>query len=195
MPYQALFDFVFEHTLHYLVGTFVLLVAADHLGALAALVGGVGGEVIEYVEQCLGGEQLLQFSGYSLQPWQLGLLGTFVQPPGGPELQRCAYGTIEKVLPFGGEAEHVGHEEFRHAVLVAVVDVGGGIEPRDGRSHRCLGLAHHQRQAVHEHHHVGALGLAVTDAELVDQPEAVVGDMVEVYQAYWHVGVVLAEWH
>lgn len=195
MPYQAAFDLVFQHALHNLVGTFVLLVAAHHLDALTALVGSVGGEVVEDVEQGLGRQQLPHFGGDVFQAGHFRILAALVEPPGRPELQRRAHGTVEQFASFGGEAEHVGHKEFGHAVLVAVVDVGGGIEPRNRRPHGRFGLAHHQGEAVDKQHDVGAFGLAVADAELVDQLELVVGDMPEVDEADGHVGVVLAEGH
>ena len=54
---------------------------------------------------------------------------------------------------------------------------------------------YHQGEAVDKQHDVGAFGLAVADAELVDQLELVVGDMLEVDETDRHVGVVLAEGH
>lgn len=75
------------------------------------------------------------------------------------------------------------------------MNVGGAIQPRHGRLHGSLKLAHHQRKSVDEQHDVGAFGLAVADAELVDQLKSIVLNVFEIYQIDGDVGVVFAERH
>ena len=195
MPDKSPLDFVFQHTLYYQVGPFVLLIAAYHLDALTLLVGGIGCEVIEYIEQCLGREQLFHLYRYVVQSHQSGHIISVIHSPCRPEFQRRTYGTIVQFLPFGREAQYVGYKEFGHTVFIPVVNIGCGIEPRNRWTNGCLGLAHYQGNTIDKHHDVGAFGFPVADAELIDQLELVVLDGFKVYQLHRHMRIVLSKRH
>ena len=195
MPDKSPLDFVLQHTLYYQVSPFVLLIAAYHLDALTLFVGGIGSEVIEYIEQCLGREQLFHLCSYVVQSHQSGHIIPLIHSPCRPKFQRRTYCTIIKFLTFSSEAQYVGHKEFGHTVFISVVNIRCGIEPRNRRPDGRFGLSHYQWNTIDKHHDVGAFGFPVADAELVDQLELIVLDGFKVNQLHRHMRIVFSERH
>ena len=119
--------------------------------------------------------------------------------PRPPELDRHADRAVAEVLALGGEREHVGHEELRHALLVVVVDLRGAVDPRVRRPHRRLRLTDDQREPVAPQHQIEPLlDPALLEGDLGrDHPlvRRVVLRVVEVDQPDRGVLAVRAERH
>ena len=45
-------------------------------------------------------------------------------------------------------------QQLRDSILVVVMDIHCAIKPRDRRAQRSFKFSNHQRNAIHEHHHV-----------------------------------------
>ena len=101
--------------------------------------------------------------------------------PEQPRLGGLVDGAVVELPAFGGEGRDVGDEELGDLVLVDVVDVPGGVQPGNGRLHRCLRLADDEREPVDPEDDVEAAFVArAAVGDLVGHDESVVGQVVEV---------------
>ena len=151
VPDQALLRMAGDHPLDDAVRRLDLLVARDHLRAPLALAGGVRSEAVEQVQHHVRAEHRRDVSFDSLQRRRP---AAALLPPRPPEIDRQADRPVAQVLAFGGDRAHVRHEQFRHIVLVVVMDLRRPVEPALARPHRRLRLDDDQRQPIHQQHDV-----------------------------------------
>ena len=118
-----------------LVDAVHLLIAGDDLDAVLALLRGERGEAVEHVEH----HRRAQHRRGGLFHLAQRLLAVAVAP-GAPQIDRHPDRAVAELLALGRHRKDVGHEQFRHVLLVIVMDLDGGVEPALAGPHRRLGL-------------------------------------------------------
>ena len=191
MPDQALADPAVRDPGDDLVGAFPLLVAGDKLHLPAPAVCRVRREVARYVEHDLRPEHRVDGDPDLAHP----NAAVVERAPRRPQQERHPDRAVPVRLALCSEREDVRDEEAGGVDLVVVVDLDGGVHPADRGPDRRLGLAQHQRQAVHEAHDVEALGDAEREGDLVGDREGVPAGVVEVDEPDGDVLAAGAEGH
>ena len=200
VPDQTLLDLAEQHPLDDQVGRLELLEPGDDLDLAVLLVGGVDREEPQELQHCRRLEDALDrlLDGDQADLRRSVVVGRLLAPRT-PQLDRHADRAVAEVLALGGEREHVGHEELRHALLVVVVDLRSTVDPRVRRPNRRLRLTHHQREAVAPQHQVEALlDPSLLEGDLGrDHPlvRRVIVEVIEVDQPDGRVLAVRAERH
>ena len=172
----------------------VLLVARDLSDGLAGLVVALeDGEVAEHVQQDLRGKQAREKRvlgrGRSLdQPLHVALAPWICVLPLGEEPRRRGHRSKAGRLPARGHQDLDRLEKPRHPKLAVVLadllvaqELLDGLGPPLVAQCRALALDDRQRNAVHDHHHIGDdLLLHALDPVLARDDQLVLAGVVEV---------------
>ena len=170
---------------------FDLRVARDHL--LADRTGGgatrrVQGERAQDLQHHLRAQQQLCRAHHVRKARLHDLVGR--RPPVQPRLRRLTNRSVPELASLGRKRHDVRDEKPRNLDLVAVVNVGRAVEPRQVHLRRSFRLTDHQRQTVDPQHQVEAAMLtARMERRLSSHPQIVRPRVLEVDQANLRVAV------
>ena len=157
------------------------------------LVRGEEGEVLQDVQHHAGPHQALH-RGPHVAHFAFVLI--VVITPRSPEVDGHADAAVAQQPSFGGKGEHIRHKHGRDLLFVDLVHLIRPVEPRHRAARRCLRLADHQRQTVHQKDHVEALHhTARLVGPLVRHRKPVPSRLREIHQPHRHMLAVRAKGH